>query len=199
MLDDDSITNPFDVNPSLRLSEMAEVMLRQIGEDPKREGLKKTPERFAKALLELTQGYGLSGREAIGDGIFESESRGPVCVREIEFFSLCEHHILPFWGKASIGYLPGEKILGLSKMARVVDVFSQRLQVQERLTAQIGECLKEEIRPRAVVVSVEAQHMCMMMRGVGKIESVTKTEFLWKADDVDLAEINRLLVQLARD
>lgn len=183
--------------PIFRLPEIAHTLFRHIGEDPSREGLKKTPERFAKALLELTRGYNLTGREVVGEGIFESESTGPVSVNEIEFYSLCEHHILPFWGKASVAYIPREKILGLSKVARVVDVFSKRLQVQERLTQQIAECIKEVIDPRAVIVSVEAQHMCMMMRGVGKISSFTKSEFLWKSEEVSEAEVNRLIAQIA--
>jgi GTP cyclohydrolase IA len=181
---------------SIRLPDLANVLFQQIGEDPAREGLQKTPERFAKALLELTKGYSLTGLDAIGEGIFASESSSPVCVKDIEFFSLCEHHILPFWGKASVAYLPNEKILGLSKIARVVDVYSKRLQVQERLTAQIGECLKEAVNPRAVLVSIDAQHMCMMMRGVGKISSSTKSEFIWKAEDVSDFEIGRVLAQL---
>ena len=196
MLNNKSLALPAPLTPAARLPEIAKHLFHQIGEDPNREGLQKTPERFAKALLELTKGYALTGREAIGEGVFDSESNGPVCVRDIEFFSLCEHHILPFWGKASLAYLPGEKILGLSKVARVVDAFAKRLQVQERLTAQVGECIKDVIQPRAVVVSIEAQHMCMMMRGVGKVGSMTKTEFIWKADDVDAAEMNRLLAQI---
>lgn len=179
-----------------RLPEMAVALFHQIGEDPNREGLKRTPERFAKAMLELTKGYGMSGFDAIGEGIFESESNGPVCVRDVEFFSLCEHHILPFWGRVSVAYLPRDKILGLSKIGRVVDVYAKRLQVQERLTSEIGECIKEAINPRAVVVSIEAQHMCMMMRGVGKVGSFTKTEFLWKQDNLDKEELARMLLQL---
>jgi len=192
-------TLPAPVNMQSRLPEIAHALFNHIGEDPEREGLKRTPERFAKALLELTKGYHLTAPEVIGEGIFESESSGPVSVNDIEFFSLCEHHILPFWGKVSIAYLPGEKILGLSKLARVVDVFAKRLQVQERLTAEVGECLKEAIDPRAVLVSVEAQHMCMMMRGVGKVGSQTKTEFFWKKGDVDDLEISRLFAQISNN
>lgn len=191
------MTLPAPASPSTRLPEIAHVLFSHIGEDPEREGLKRTPERFAKALLELTKGYHLTGPQVIGEGIFDSESSGPVSVNDIEFFSLCEHHILPFWGKVSIAYLPSKKILGLSKLARVVDVFSKRLQVQERLTAEVGECIKEAIDPRAVLVSVEAQHMCMMMRGVGKVSSLTKTEFFWKKDSVDELETSRLFAQMS--
>lgn len=181
---------------SARLPEIAQVLFNHIGEDPSREGLQKTPERFAKAMLELTKGYSMTGIEAIGEGVFNSESNGPVSINDIEFFSLCEHHLLPFWGRVSVAYLPNDKILGLSKVGRVVDVFAKRLQVQERLTAEIGNCLKDAIHPKAVAVTVEAQHMCMMMRGVGKIGSMTKTEYLWKQDDVDKFELDRMLLQL---
>lgn len=187
---------PADISHLNRLPDLAAAIFRQIGEDPNREGLKKTPERFAKAILELTQGYSLSGLDVIGEGIFESESNGAICVRDIEFFSLCEHHILPFWGKVSVAYLPDKKILGLSKVARVVDVFSKRLQVQERLTAQIGECIRDAVSARAVVVSVESQHMCMMMRGVGKVGGLTKTEFVSKCDNVIQDDLSRLISQI---
>lgn len=179
-----------------RLPEIAQSLFHQIGEDPNREGLKRTPDRFAKALLELTEGYALTASQVIGEGIFDSESTGPVCVRDVEFFSLCEHHVLPFWGKASVAYLPNDKILGLSKIGRVIDVFAKRLQVQERLTAQIGESIRDAIKPRAVIVSVRAQHMCMMMRGVGKVESSTQSEFLWTEEGVSQNEIDRLIAQI---
>lgn len=182
--------------PPSPVTDLARSLLREIGENPDREGLLRTPERFEKAFRELTEGYAKTGLEAVGEGIFESESSGPVCVRQIEFFSLCEHHLLPFWGRASIAYLPGQKILGLSKLARIVDVFARRLQVQERLTAQIGECIRDSIQARAVVVSVEAQHMCMMMRGVRKIGGTTATEFAWKSDGVSPEEMGRLFAQL---
>lgn len=191
-------SNAITVSQGSLLPEIAQTLFHQIGENPNREGLLKTPERYAKAMLELTQGYAMTGLDAIGEGIFESESNGPVTIRDIEFFSLCEHHILPFWGKVSMGYIPSEKILGLSKVGRVVDVFSKRLQVQERLTAQIGECIRDAIKPRAIVVTVEAQHMCMMMRGVGKVESFTQTEFLWHDEKLGRDELNRLLAQIAR-
>lgn len=188
---------PTPTAPAHRLPEIVTALFHHIGEDGNREGLKRTPERFAKALLEMTRGYAMNAADVIGEGIFESESNGPIAVNGIEFFSLCEHHILPFWGTVSIAYLPKDKILGLSKLARVVDVFSKRLQVQERLTAQIGENLRDFVDARAVVVTVEAQHMCMMMRGVGKIGSSTKTEFLWRDESVGSEEMNRLISQIA--
>ncbi len=162
-------------------SNPAELMCKQlffeIGEDPFREGLLKTPERFKKAFLELTQGYSLTPECVIGEGIFEKESDGPIIVNDIEFFSLCEHHLLPFMGKVSIGYLPKDKILGLSKLARVVDVYAKRLQVQERLTREVAEAIRSSVDARAVLVGIEASHMCMAMRGIKKINSTTKTYF----------------------
>lgn len=152
-------------------------ILREVGEDPGREGLLRTPARFEKALKELTSGYMYDAAQVVGEGIFESEGSGLVAVKDIEFFSLCEHHVLPFWGKMSIAYLPGDKILGLSKLARVVEVFSRRLQVQERLTREVAESIAELVNPQAVFVTCQAHHMCMMMRGVRKISSTTKTEF----------------------
>lgn len=182
--------------PATQLPALVQALFREVGEDGDREGLKKTPERFAKAMRELTSGYQMEGRDAIGEGIFASESPGPVSVRGVEFFSLCEHHVLPFWGHASVAYIPADKIVGLSKVGRVVDVYAKRLQVQERLTAQIGECLRDAISPRAVMVVLEAQHMCMMMRGVGKVGGSTRTEFFWQDGSVGTAELERFYQQL---
>lgn len=156
---------------------LCRAMFLEIGEDANREGLQRTPERFRKSMAELTSGYKMTPEEVVGEGIFTAEGSGPVFVRDIEFFSLCEHHVLPFWGKVSIGYLPNGKILGLSKLARIVDVYARRLQVQERLTAEVGQAIHKLVDARAVVVTVEASHMCMMMRGVRKQESTTRTEF----------------------
>lgn len=163
-----------EVDPAVKLIEQ---LLSDIGENPAREGLSRTPERFKKAFLEMTSGYSTTAEEVVGEGIFKSESSGPVFVQDIEFFSLCEHHLLPFMGKVSIGYFPREKILGLSKLARIVDVFSKRLQVQERLTREIAESIFTLVDARAVIVTVEAAHMCMSMRGVKKINSSTQTQF----------------------
>jgi GTP cyclohydrolase IA len=159
------------------LSRLAYEMLSHVGENPTREGLLRTPERFEKALSELTSGYKLSALDAIGDGIFDSEGSNLVSVKDIEFFSLCEHHMLPFWGSVSISYYPSNKILGLSKLARVVDVFAKRLQVQERLTQEVALAISEAIDAKAVFVKVQGQHMCMMMRGVKKVSSSTVTEY----------------------
>lgn len=165
------------VEPHSALTEMVYRMLKQMGETPDREGLLKTPERFEKAIQELTSGYRVTAADVVGEGVFDAEGSGLVAVREIEFFSLCEHHLLPFWGRISIAYLPQRKILGLSKLARVVEVYARRLQVQERLTKEVAESVADLIDARAVFVTCEAQHMCMMMRGVRKVSSVTKTEF----------------------
>jgi len=160
---------------------MAAVVRRQLellGEDPERDGLLKTPERVAKSLTWLTRGYSLNVHDAIGDALFEVDSESMVMVRDIELYSLCEHHMLPFFGKAHIAYLPNGKVVGLSKLARVVEVFSRRLQVQERLTEDIADALEEVLRPAGVGVVIEAVHLCMMMRGVEKQNSQTITSAL---------------------
>ncbi len=173
-------------------ADLVQIILKNIGEDPSREGLLRTPERFEKALAELTSGYKRDLVAVVGEGIFDAENAGLVAVREIEFFSLCEHHMLPFWGKASIAYYPDQHILGLSKLARVIDVFSKRLQVQERLTREVAESIFNLIDARAVVVKVEAQHMCMMMRGVKKMNSNTVTEFSVNLEKLTPDETQRL-------
>ena len=150
-------------------------LLRAIGEDPSREGLHKTPERVAKALAFLTSGASQSGRDVLNGAIFHESYRGLVLVQDIEFYSLCEHHMLPFHGKAHIAYLPAGKVICLSKLPRLLDVYARRLQVQERLTEQVAVAVEEAIRPRGVAVMLEAAHFCMMMRGVGKQESRTIT------------------------
>lgn len=150
-------------------------ILLALGEDPDRDGLQKTPERVEKAMRFLTQGYQQSAEKVIGDALFEETHHNMVLVRDIEFYSMCEHHMLPFFGKAHVAYIPGGKIVGLSKMARVVDVFARRLQVQERMTDQIADALGQELQPRGVGVVIEAQHFCMMMRGVEKQGSSTIT------------------------
>ncbi|APG59662.1 GTP cyclohydrolase I FolE [Christiangramia salexigens] len=146
-----------------------------VGEDPKREGLIKTPERAAKAMQFLTQGYDLDAEKILNKAVFKESYDEMVVVKDIELYSLCEHHMLPFFGKAHIAYIPNGKIIGLSKLPRVVDVFSRRLQVQERLTHDILECLNKTLEPRGVAVVIEAVHMCMMMRGVQKQNSATTT------------------------
>jgi GTP cyclohydrolase IA len=152
--------------------------LELLGEDPDREGLQRTPARVAAALKWMTQGYGSSAEEVVGSGIFEEEHDNMIMVRDIELYSMCEHHMLPFFGKAHVAYIPNGKIVGLSKIPRIVDVYAQRLQVQERLTEQIAEGLCKVLRPAGVGVVIEAYHLCMMMRGVQKQNSKTITSAL---------------------
>lgn len=152
--------------------------LELIGEDPERDGLLKTPSRVARAMEFLTQGYASSAEEVVGKGIFKEEHDNMIMVRDIELYSLCEHHMLPFFGKAHVAYIPNGKIVGLSKIPRIVDVYARRLQVQERLTEQIAEGLCRVLNPSGVGVVIEAYHLCMMMRGVEKQNSKTITSAL---------------------
>jgi GTP cyclohydrolase I len=160
------------------LPELVHGMLELIGEDPEREGLLKTPERVAKSLSWLTRGYTMSVEEVIGDAVFEEAHESMVVVRDIELYSMCEHHMLPFFGKAHIAYIPDGRIVGLSKLPRIVEVFARRLQVQERLTDQIAQALQDVLRPKGVGVVLECSHLCMMMRGVEKQNSQTITSAL---------------------
>ena len=157
------------------LEELVRLQLELLGEDPDRDGLLKTPERVAKSLKWLTRGYERDAKQVIGDALFDECHSNMVMVRDIELYSLCEHHMLPFYGKAHVAYIPKGKIVGLSKLPRVVDVFAQRLQVQERLTEQIATALTEVLEPLGVGVVIEAYHLCMMMRGVQKQNSKTIT------------------------
>ena len=150
-------------------------LLQHIGEDPHREGLVKTPHRVGDALQFLTQGYQQDPEAILRSALFKEDYRQMVVVKDITFYSLCEHHMLPFFGKAHIAYIPNGKITGLSKIARVVDVFARRLQVQERLTTQIKECIQNTLNPLGVMVVIEAEHLCMQMRGVQKQHSLTTT------------------------
>jgi GTP cyclohydrolase IA len=150
-------------------------LLKELGEDPYREGLQKTPERVAKALQYLTSGYSKTVADILNDAIFTEPYDEMVVVKDIEVYSLCEHHLLPFFGKAHIAYLPAGRIVGLSKLARLVDMFARRLQVQERLTTQVAEALQEALKPAGVGVVIEASHFCMMMRGVEKQNSMAVT------------------------
>lgn len=150
-------------------------LLADLGEDPSREGLRETPRRVAQSLQFLTGGYSADVDAIINDALFTVEYSEMVIVRDIDFYSLCEHHLLPFFGKCHVAYLPNRKVLGLSKIPRIVDVFARRLQVQERLTLQIAETLNEKIRPLGVAVVMEATHLCMAMRGVAKQNAVTTT------------------------
>lgn len=158
-----------------KLKKHYEAILSLIGEDPAREGLVKTPERVAKAMQFLTQGYEQSPEDILRGAMFREDYKQMVIVRDIDFYSMCEHHMLPFFGKVHIGYIPNGYITGLSKLPRVVDVFARRLQVQERLTTEIKECIQNTLNPLGVIVVVEAEHMCMQMRGVEKQHSLTTT------------------------
>ena len=153
-------------------------MLGELGEDPSREGLERTPLRVAKSMAELTFGMNQSVDEVIGEGIFNEDCSEMVLVKDIEFYSLCEHHMLPFYGKVHVGYIPNGRIIGLSKIQRIVDVFARRLQVQERLTAQIADAIQEALEPKGVGVVADARHLCMMMRGVQKQNSSALTSAL---------------------
>jgi GTP cyclohydrolase I len=155
--------------------ELYRELLRRMGEDPDRDGLVRTPERMEKSIAFLTKGYAMDVNAVLHDALFDVDYDEMVIVKDIEFFSQCEHHLLPFFGKAHIAYVPNGKVIGLSKIPRLVDVFSRRLQVQERLTKQVSEAIQEAINPQGVAVILEAQHLCMMMRGVEKQHSSTVT------------------------
>jgi GTP cyclohydrolase I len=165
----------YDEKAVANMADHYRAILEAVGEDVDREGLIKTPERAAKALAFLTQGQGVDPAEILRSALFEEDCEEMVLIRDIEVFSLCEHHMLPFFGKAHVAYLPKGKITGLSKIPRVVDVFARRLQVQERLTKQIRDCIQETLAPRGVAVVIEARHLCMQMRGVEKQHSLTTT------------------------
>jgi GTP cyclohydrolase I len=165
----------YDEEVTSKVQGVYHLMLEQLGENPDREGLLKTPERAAKAMQFLTQGYQQDATAILQSAMFQEDYSEMVLVKDIELYSLCEHHVLPFFGKAHVAYIPNGYIVGLSKIPRVVDVFSRRLQVQERLTDEILHCIQDTLQPLGVAVVIEARHMCMMMRGVQKQNSVTTT------------------------
>lgn len=169
----------YDENTTQGLMESYKQTIQLLGEDPSREGLQKTPERLAKAMQFLTQGYQQDAHAVLNSAKFHEAVSEMIIVKDIELYSMCEHHMLPFYGKAHVAYIPNGYITGLSKIARVVDIYSRRLQVQERLTTQILDSIKETLNPLGVAVVIEASHLCMMMRGVQKQNSVTTTSAFW--------------------
>jgi len=166
---------PFEDEKTARIAEHYLEIIKLLGEDANREGLLKTPERVSKAMQFLMQGYEQNPEEIIQSAMFTENYRQMVIVKDIDFYSMCEHHMLPFFGKAHIAYIPNKKITGLSKIARIVEVFARRMQVQERMTTQIKDCIQKTLNPMGVMVIIEAQHLCMQMRGVQKQHSITTT------------------------
>jgi len=175
------------------MSERVRELLELIGENPDREGLARTPERVARSLGELTAGYAQTVSEVVGHGVFLEPCSEMVIVKDIEFYSLCEHHLLPFYGRAHVAYIPDGKIIGLSKIPRIVDVFARRLQVQERMTVQIAEAIQDVLQPKGVGVVANAHHLCMMMRGVQKQNSSAMTSCLLGSFRDDPATRNEFL------
>lgn len=182
------------------LAAAARVILQAVGEDPAREGLANTPKRFAEALQFFTQGYSQSVKEVSNGAIFSiaSHQQELVIVRDIDIFSMCEHHLVPFFGKMHIGYVPNGRVLGLSKLARIAEVFARRLQIQERLTSQIGQAIDEILSPLGVAVVLECTHMCMVMRGVQKTEAATLTQSMTGVLKVDRTEQAKFFTLLAQ-
>ena len=168
-------TEEYNPKTTASISQKYTEIIESIGENPSREGLLKTPQRCAKAIQFLTQGYKMNADKIIKGALFNEEYNQMVLIKDVELYSLCEHHLLPFFGKAHIAYIPNGQIVGLSKIPRIVNVFARRLQVQERLTEEISECLEKNLKPAGVAVVIEASHLCMQMRGVEKQNSVTTT------------------------
>jgi len=166
---------PFDEEKSAKIANHYQQIIELLGEDVEREGLLKTPERVSKAMQFLMQGYEQNPEDIIKSAMFTEDYRQMVIVKDIDFYSMCEHHMLPFFGKAHVAYIPNKKITGLSKIARIVEVYARRMQVQERMTTQIKECIQRTLNPMGVMVIIEAQHLCMQMRGVQKQHSITTT------------------------
>ena len=166
---------PFDDEKTAKIAEHYQQIIQLLGENVEREGLLKTPERVSKAMQFLMQGYDQNPEDIIKSAMFTEDYRQMVIVKDIDFYSMCEHHMLPFFGKAHVAYIPNKKITGLSKIARIVEVYARRMQVQERMTTQIKECIQRTLNPMGVMVIIEAQHLCMQMRGVQKQHSITTT------------------------
>ena len=189
--------DPSDPAVERRIAEKYRAILKDLGENPDREGLQRTPERVAKALQFLTHGYELDPAEILRSAMFREEYQQMVIVKDIELYSLCEHHVLPFFGKCHVAYIPDGRIVGLSKIPRVVDAFARRLQVQERLTVQIRNCIQETLKPVGVAVVIEAQHLCMVMRGIQKQHSIATTSAFTGEFNTDKtrAEFMRLIAR----
>lgn len=175
----------FDTEITATIADSYKTIIENLGEDTSREGLEKTPDRAAKAMQFLTQGYELEPLEILKSALFTEDHKQMIIVKDIEIYSMCEHHMLPFFGKAHVAYIPNGKIVGLSKIPRIIDAFARRLQVQERLTDQIKNCIQEALQPLGVAVVIEAQHMCMQMRGVQKQNSTTTTSSFTGAFEKD--------------
>jgi GTP cyclohydrolase I len=175
------------------IAELVRELLIHLGEDPERGGLLRTPERVSRSFAELTQGQNLTVQEVVGEGVFEEAVSEMVLVKDIEFYSLCEHHLLPFYGRVHVAYIPDRRIIGLSKIPRIVDVFARRLQVQERMTVQIAEAICDVLQPKGVGVVADAKHLCMMMRGVQKQNSSAMTSCLLGTFQTDAKTRNEFL------
>jgi GTP cyclohydrolase IA len=193
----DQATEPLTLE-SASIEDLYRELLVRIGEDPMRDGLLRTPERMEKSMQFLTRGYTMDATEVLQKALFDVDYDEMVIVKDIEFFSMCEHHLLPFFGKAHIAYVPNGKVIGLSKIPRLVDVFSRRLQVQERLTRQIAEAIESAIQPQGVAIIIEAQHLCMMMRGVEKQHSSTVTSAMLGVFKTQLQTRNEFLSLVRR-
>lgn len=178
---------------SISTQDLYRELLTRMGENPHRDGLLQTPERVEKSMAFLTKGYSMDVTEVLHEALFDVDYDEMVIVKDIEFYSMCEHHLLPFYGKAHVAYVPNGKVIGLSKIPRLVDVFARRLQVQERLTRQIGDAITEAIRPQGVAVILEAEHLCMMMRGVQKQHSRTVTSAMFGVFKTQLQTRNEFL------
>jgi GTP cyclohydrolase I len=195
----DSLETPVHSLDTASTQDIYRELLRRLGEDPDRNGLKDTPSRMERSMDFLTRGYDQTVTEVLHDALFDVNYDEMVIVKDIEFFSLCEHHMLPFFGKAHVAYVPNGKVMGLSKAARLVDVFARRLQVQERLTREVAEAIEEAIHPQGVAVVMEAQHLCMMMRGVEKQHSSTVTSAMLGVFKTQLQTRNEFLSLVRRD
>ena len=162
----------------MKTAELIRLLLEKIGEDPEREGLRRTPDRVTESFVELTAGYQQTVEEVVGEGVFTEDCSEMVLVKDVEFYSMCEHHLLPFYGRVHVAYIPNGRIIGLSKIPRIVDVYARRLQVQERMTQQIAQAIQDVLNPKGVGVVAHASHLCMMMRGVQKQNSAAMTSCL---------------------